>query len=112
MVSAFHAVKDAMMPLGHMLEALLPGRKRMGIFHEDNTAMICICKSGRNPAMRHIARTHRIAVSWLNEVLGKDDDKITSDDAAILYTQSDRMRADIYILNPSRTRSSGGMLRV
>ena len=58
--------------------------------------MICICKSGRNPTMRHIGRTHRIAVSWLNEVLGKEEDKITSDDAAIWYTQSDRMRADIY----------------
>ena len=34
MVSAFHAVKDAMMPLGHMLEALHPGRKRFGIFHD------------------------------------------------------------------------------
>ena len=46
--------------------------------------------------MRHIGRTHRIAVSWLNEVLGKDDDKSTSDDAVVWYTQSDRMRADIY----------------
>ena len=32
----------------------------------------------------------------LNEVLGKDDDKISNDDAVVWYTQSDRMRADIY----------------
>ena len=96
MISAFTAVKDAMLPLGHMLNTILPGRKRLGVFHEDNTAMICICKSGRNPTMRHIGRTHRIAVSWLHEVLGKETDQIGPDDIETWYTNSDRMRADIY----------------
>ena len=96
MVAAFTAVKDAMLPLGYLLGTILPGRKRLGIFHEDNAAMRCICRSGRNPTMRHIGRTHRIAVSWLHEVLGKELDRIGPDDIETWYTNSDRMRADIY----------------
>ena len=46
--------------------------------------------------MRHIGRTHRIAVSWLHEVLGKEPDQIGPDDIETWYTNSDRMRADIY----------------
>ena len=58
--------------------------------------MICVCRSGRNPTMRHIGRTHRIAVSWLHEVLGKESDRIGPSDIETWYTNSDRMRADIY----------------
>ena len=71
MVSAFQAAKDSMLPLGPLLATILPGRKRAGVFHKDNAAMICIYRSGKNPTMRHIGRTHRISASWLHEHLGK-----------------------------------------
>ena len=33
---------------------------------EDNDATILIIKTGQNPALRHISRTHGVSVSWLH----------------------------------------------
>jgi hypothetical protein len=44
------------------------GRDMVCNFHEDNGAMIQVCKTGRNQTMRHLGRTHRIDVHWLHEV--------------------------------------------
>ena len=57
--------------------------------HEDNTALIACIRSGRNPTMRYIGRTHRVSVAWLKEVC--DTDKIALD-----YTASGDMAADIF----------------
>ncbi len=57
--------------------------------HEDNQAMIQIVKTGCNPTMRYVGRTHRISVSWLHEVCA-------SDTICLQYTQSADMAADIY----------------
>ena len=35
---------------------------------EDNDATCLIIKSGRNPALKHMSRTHDVNVAWLNEV--------------------------------------------
>ena len=32
---------------------------------EDNKAMIKMIINGRSPTMRHVSRTHRVAVGWL-----------------------------------------------
>ena len=39
---------------------------------EDNDAVIKMCEKGRCPAMRHVARTHRIDLDWLFERLLHD----------------------------------------
>eukprot|EP00971_Amphidinium_carterae_P254284 5048029-Amphidinium_carterae.1 len=53
---------------------------------------IAVLKSGRNPTMRHLGRTHRVSEAWLHEVflsgkmiLNKCD---TSDQAADIFTRS------------------------
>ena len=33
----------------------------------DNQAMLCVMKTGRNPTMRHLSRTHRVSIAWLHE---------------------------------------------
>ena len=33
----------------------------------DNQGMLCVMKSGRNPTMRHLTRSHRVSVAWLHE---------------------------------------------
>ena len=33
----------------------------------DYQAMLCVMKTGRNPAMRHLSRTHRVSIAWLHE---------------------------------------------
>ena len=35
---------------------------------EDSQATMEILKSGKNPALRHIARTHRVNLAWLSDV--------------------------------------------
>ncbi len=46
----------------------LSDRNVVCLFHEDNAAMIQVCRTGKNPTMRHMGRTHRVDVLWLCEV--------------------------------------------
>ena len=34
-------------------------------FFEDNEAVIKMTIAGRSPTMRHVSRTHRVAIDWL-----------------------------------------------
>ena len=34
-------------------------------FMEDNESTIAVIKSGKNPTMRHLQRTHDVSVKWL-----------------------------------------------
>ncbi len=61
----------------------------MPVFHEDNTAFIRICKTGRNTTMRHLDRVHRISIGSLHE-------KLSLPDVEIRYTPSHLMAADVY----------------
>ena len=47
------------------------GNGRMIIF-EDNDAVIKQCIKGRSPALRHVARTHRVDLDWLWERIRLD----------------------------------------
>ena len=50
---------------------LSTGRGRCIVF-EDNDAVIKACIKGRSPAMRHVARTHRVDLDWLWERIRDD----------------------------------------
>eukprot|EP00974_Lingulodinium_polyedra_P009126 872825-Lingulodinium_polyedra.AAC.1 len=64
------------------------------LFHEDNTAMIRVIKSGRNPTLIHLHRAHRISIAVLHEILtGRVHLSKTVD---IKYTSSRDMAADIF----------------
>eukprot|EP00974_Lingulodinium_polyedra_P029591 2851022-Lingulodinium_polyedra.AAC.1 len=39
------------------------------LFHEDNSAMIRVIKTGRNPILRYLHRTHRISIAVLHEII-------------------------------------------
>jgi hypothetical protein len=58
-------------------------------FHEDNAAMIQVCKTGKSPTMRHLGRTHRVEVHWLHEMFSQPYMRL-------LKEESLRMRADIF----------------
>ena len=68
---------------------VLLGRDLRIVFHEDNQAMIQVCKSGRNPTMRHLGRTHAVDVAWLHE-------RYEADVFELRYEQSENMSADIF----------------
>ena len=36
-------------------------------FYEDNETMITVMRTGKNPTMRHIGRTHRVSLGWLSD---------------------------------------------
>mgnify|MGYP007060145185 CR=1 FL=1 len=58
-------------------------------FHEDNTALIRVVKTGRNPTMRHLTRVHGVDISSMHE-------KFAADTWHIHYEKSEKMAADIY----------------
>ena len=66
MVATSHALRVVGCPGLELWQALLPHRPKMR-FLEDNQAMLQCVKTGRNPTMRHLARTHRVSVGWIHE---------------------------------------------
>ena len=58
-------------------------------FSEDNEAAIQVIRTGKNPTMRHISRTHGVQISWLVEVFKKPFIRLE-------YTESESMAADIF----------------
>ena len=50
--------------------------------------MIQVCKTGKNPTLRHLGRTHRVDVHWLHERFGESCYKL-------IYEITSAMRADI-----------------
>ena len=55
----------------------------------DNTAMIEIIRTGRNLSIRHIGKTHGVAVSWLQELY-------TRVYVLMKYITTTMMAADLY----------------
>ena len=43
----------------------LLGQEACSAFFEDNEAVIKMVIKGRSPTMRHVSRTHRVALDWL-----------------------------------------------
>ena len=56
---------------------------------QDNDACCRICRSGKNPNMQHIGRTHRISIAWLHEQLKESD-------IHMFRADSELMAADIF----------------
>ena len=87
-VAADFALRMMGLPALDLCQAVFPERPAL-FFHEDNQAMIAVCRSGRNPTMRHLHRTHRVSVDWLHEVFSRGD-------VVLVYESSDRQCADIF----------------
>ena len=48
-----------------------PRAKKLYVF-EDNEAVIKMILKGRSPTMRHVSRTHRVALDWLFDRINLD----------------------------------------
>ena len=59
------------------------------LFHDDNQGMIGVVRSGRNPTMRHLGRTHGISIMCLHEHVGKEH-------VVLMYWTTAKMAADIH----------------
>ena len=63
---AMHAtLRTVTIPMMELWKPLLPGIK--SLVFGDNESMLQVLKTGRNPTMRHLGRTHRVSVAWLHE---------------------------------------------
>ena len=59
------------------------------LFHDDNQGMIGVVRSGRNPTMRHLERTHGIFIASMHEHFQKDY-------FVLIYEITAKMAADIH----------------
>ena len=55
------------LPALQLWDTVLPNPATLS-FQEDNKATIPILKTGKDPTLRHLYRTHRVNVCWLSEV--------------------------------------------
>ena len=67
----------------------LTGKSPKLLFHDDNQGMIGVVRSGRNPTMRHLERTHGIAITSLHE-------HFTTENYVLMYEVTSKMAADIH----------------
>merc|ERR1712115_329255 len=65
-VATAHALRQIGLLAFESWQKLLPHSPQMW-FLEDNQAMLQCCKTGRNPTMRHLLRSHRVSVAWIHE---------------------------------------------
>merc|ERR1712185_609230 len=77
---------------------LVCGRPVCLKLHEDNQAAIQVIKTGRNPTMRHLQRTHGISIRWLHDLFFPKDDMGNTMNSAyqLEYIESKLQRADIF----------------
>ena len=67
MVSANSAIRLMGLPCLELWEVVL-GRKVALDLIEDNESTVQILKTGKNPTMRHMSRTHGVNVMWLHDL--------------------------------------------
>ena len=88
MTALDYALRQHGLPSLTLCEHIL-GRPVSMRVYEDSQALIRVVKSGQNPTMHHLHRTHRISVAWLHEVF-------QCRNAVLAYEVSAKMAADIY----------------
>ena len=82
------AVRSEGLPALDFWETVLQRKVRMRAL-EDNQATMRIIQTGKNPALRHLNRTHRVSVSWLHERCARGDFELE-------YCDTDEQCADIF----------------
>ena len=87
-VAADVAMRAMGVPALKLLQRILKKSPNF-VFYDDNKAMIGVVRSGRNPTMRHLERSHGVCISWMHEMF-------TRDYMYLAYEVTDRMAADIY----------------
>ncbi len=68
---------------------IVSGQEPQIIFHDDNQAMIAVIRSGKNPMMRHIERSHGISIVWMHEMF-------LLSYIILIYEITSKMAADIH----------------
>ena len=87
-VAAAYAMRQCGLPAMAIWEILLKRKVQLNFF-EDNESTIRVCKTGKNPTMRHLNRTHGVDVKWLYIVFGMPNIQIG-------HCKTEHMAADVF----------------
>ena len=74
-VSLAHSLFQEALPALQLWQTILDYPIEL-VIHEDNQATILVAKKGYSPKLRHIARTHKVNLGSIAEVLDADDVKL------------------------------------
>ena len=77
------AIRTEGLPALDLWSLLLQDKKLKIDFQEDNQACIQVLKTGKNPTMRHLGRTHKVCVAWLHEQFQGDNMNTSYCDSAL-----------------------------
>ena len=72
MVSLSSCVKNAAIPMQHLLETIFQREIACEVF-EDNSACIAAIKRGYSPSLKHMMRTQRVSLGFLHEIFFEDE---------------------------------------
>jgi len=110
MLSLSGGLRRETLPSLTLLELLL-GRSVKMVTFEDNTATIQCIKSGYSPALRHMARTARVSLGFLNEVfygtVEDENGEIVQDDLikpVLQHCPTAKMKADLFTKSLDRIK--------
>ena len=67
----------------------LGGKDPNFVFYDDNQTMIGVVRTGKNPTMRHLERTHGISLGWMHSVFQEGY-------VSLAYEVTAKMAADIH----------------
>ena len=87
-IAADYALRTHAIPVISLWKTLV-GRDPKLVFYDDNQGMIAIIRSGQNPTMRHLERTHGISIQWTHEIFQNDL-------IYLVYEVTSKMCADIH----------------
>ena len=59
------------------------------VFYDDNQTMIGVIRTGKNPTMRHLERTHGISIGWMHSIFQEGY-------VSLAYEVTAKMAADIH----------------
>ena len=87
-VAANSAVRTIGLPALDLWEVALKRSVQLTLI-EDNESTAAIIRSGRNPTMRHLGRTHGVHVNWLHDLYKR---KVFG----VLYSRTEAQCADVF----------------
>ena len=87
-VAADHALSRVGLP-AITLWCCLGGKEPNFVFYDDNQTMIGVVRTGKNPTMRHLERSHGISVAWMHDVF-------QANYVSLAYEVTAKMAADIH----------------
>ena len=88
MVAANTGVRTVGIPSLDLWESVLKRHVVLNLI-EDNESTYQIIKTGKNPTMRHLTRTHGVHVSWLHDLWERNIFGVT-------YTRTEAQCADVF----------------